>query len=306
MVRPDHFGSNPETLESNRFQRAGGATEEICAAARAEFERLARTLSDAGVAVHVFPGRAESPASPDEVFPNNWLSTHADGTIVLYPLMAPSRRLERRTDIVTALCESYAVRRTVDLSSLERREAFLEGTGSLVLDRPARAAYACWSPRTSAAALRDFEAELGYRVHAFTAVDAAGRPIYHTNVMLSLGTRFAVVCGEAVPDPSARRRLFDAIEASGRARVEIGFEAMAGFAANALELEGRSGPLLALSVRALASLGLGMRRSLEAHAELCAADVGTIETYGGGGVRCMLAEIHLQRLARPAIPIRDV
>jgi hypothetical protein len=295
MVRPDHFASNAETLGSNHFQRAGAASAEIRAAAQAELDGLARRLGDAGVEVRVFPGRAAPPASPDEVFPNNWLSTHADGTLVLYPLMAPSRRLERRAEIVDALRAEFEVARIVDLSGLERREAFLEGTGSLVLDRPARTAFACLSPRTTGAGLRAFRSELAYRVHAFTAADAAGRPIYHTNVILSLGTRFAVVCGEAVRDGTERRRLFETLEASGRALVDIGFAEMAGFAANVLELAGRSGPVLAVSTRALTALDRGRRRTLEKHADLVAADVGTIETYGGGSVRCMLAEIHLGR-----------
>jgi hypothetical protein len=282
-----------------------------------------RRLDGAGVDVRVFPGRpaprsnrdkvTRSPEqvagsgdditpnpddvmpSPDEVFPNNWLSTHADGTLVLYPLMAPSRRRERRAEIVEALRAELEIRRVVDLSGLERLGVFLEGTGSLVLDRPARAAFACLSPRTSEAGLRAFENELGYRVHAFAAVDSAARPIYHTNVMLSLGTCFAVVCGEAVPDGAERRRLFEALEGSGRALVDIGFREMAGFAANVLELEGRSGAILALSTRALHALDPLRRRALEKHVELVPADVGTIETYGGGSVRCMLAEIHVER-----------
>jgi hypothetical protein len=297
VVRPDHFASNAETLDSNRFQRPGAASAEIRAAAHAELDGLARRLVDAGIDVHTFPGRPVPPASPDEVFPNNWISTHADGTLVVYPLMAPSRRLERRAEIVDGLRTQFEVRRFVDLSALEESEAFLEGTGSLVLDRPGRVAFACLSPRTSEAGLQAFAKELVYRVHAFDARDAGGRPIYHTNVMLSIGSRFAVVCGESVQDLGARRDLFEALEASGREIVDIGFDEMASFGANLLELTGRMGPVIALSMRALTALDPRRRRALERHAELVAAEVGTIETYGGGSVRCMLAEIHLERRA---------
>ncbi len=296
MVRPDSFGSNPETLASNRFQRAGGATPALRRAARAEFEGLALALQGVGVEVEVFSGLARS-ASPDEVFPNNWLSTHADGSLVLYPLMAPSRRLERRSDIVAALDSRYRTTRLLDLTPHERRGAFLEGTGSLVLDRPGRVAYACLSPRTSAQVLDAFGTELGYRPHAFEALDAKGRPVYHTNVLMALGARFAVVCGAALPDPDARRRLRASLEDGGREIIDIDFAQLAAFAANVLELAAPQGPVVALSTRALGSLRPDQRRRLERHAELVPADVGTIETYGGGGVRCMLAEIHLPRRA---------
>ncbi len=317
MVRPDRFGSNPETLASNRFQRAAAVSNEIRTAAVAECEGLALALVRAGVDVHVFAGRAQAlgaesagaPArtaadapepvgagasvSPDEVFPNNWVSTHGDGALVLYPLMAPSRRLERRADIVAALEARFHVTRRVDLTAHERRGAFLEGTGSLVLDRPGRVAYACRSPRTAPAVLEIFAAELGYDPYAFEAFDPQGRPIYHTNVLMALGTHFAVLCTAAVPDADARRGLQASLEAGGRELIAIDFAQLAAFAGNVLELAGSRGPIAALSTRALASLRPFQRRRLERHAELVAADVGTIETYGGGGVRCMLAEIHL-------------
>jgi hypothetical protein len=230
------------------------------------------------------------------VFPNNWLSTHADGTVVLYPLMAASRRLERRPELLAALARDYRINRTVDLGDCERASAYLEGTGSLVLDRPRHAAYACLSPRTSRAAIERFEAELGYSVHVFEALDASGQAIYHTNVMMSLGTQLAVVCGAAVRDARERRALFSRLEDSARTVVDIDFGQMAAFAANLLELAAPSGPVIALSARALSSLDSGRRRALERFAALLPVDVSTIETYGGGGVRCMLAEVHLPAL----------
>src|SRR5690606_16874834 len=207
LIRPAHFGTNGETTASNRFQDPHGietGAPSTASAARAELDALAGALERAGVRVHVLEGR-ETPVCPDEVFPNNWLSTHADGTLVLYPMMAPSRRLERRPEIRDELeRRGYAVRGTVDLTGLEARERFLEGTGSLVLDRTHRLAFACVSPRTSPEAVRELCDRLGYEPITFDARDRDGVPIYHTNVMMSVGTEFAVICGEAIRETSDR------------------------------------------------------------------------------------------------------
>ena len=195
MVRPAHFGSNAETAASNFFQHAAAdGSSDAALRAQREFDSLALALAGAGVRVHRFAGQP-SVALPDEVFPNNWLSLHADGVAVLYPMLAPSRRLERRRDILDSLVEScgYRIDQVVDLTGLEARGEYLEGTGSVVLDRVHRVAYACLSPRTHVNALAELARALRYEVVPFTAVDAAGRPIYHTNVVLSLGTRFAAL-----------------------------------------------------------------------------------------------------------------
>jgi hypothetical protein len=295
MVRPAQFGSNAETAGSNFFQR-GGDGADVAHRARHEFDALALALAAAGVRVHQFAG-SRSAALPDEVFPNNWLSLHADGTAVLYPLLAPNRRAERRRDVLDALAGScgYRVERVVDLTELEARGEYLEGTGSLVLDRARRVAYACLSPRTHPNALAEFARTLGYETVPFTAVDAAGRPIYHTNVVLSLGTRFAVLCAEAIPEAAERRALVKRLESSGREIIDLTRAELESFAANLLELDGAHGPVIALSAAALAALAPAKRRALERYGRLVPADVATIERIGGGSVRCMLAEVALPR-----------
>jgi hypothetical protein len=234
---------------------------------------------------------------PDEVFPNNWLSLHADGTAVLYPMLAPNRRRERRRDILAALVDScgYRIDRVVDLTTLETRGEYLEGTGSIVLDRVKRVAYACLSPRTHVAALAELARALRYEVMPFAALDAAGRPIYHTNVMLSLGTRFAALCTAAIARPDERRRVVAALEASGRDVIDLSSAELESFAGNMLELAGAHGPVIALSSAALRSLADATRRALEQYGRLVSADIATIERIGGGSVRCMLAEVALPR-----------
>ena len=294
MIRPAHFGSNDETAGSNFFQQPAAGLSDIALRAQREFDALALALSNAGVRVHQFAGQRGA-ALPDEVFPNNWLSLHGDGTAVLYPLLAESRRRERRPEILSALVDScgYWIDRVVDLTKLETRGEYLEGTGSLVLDRERRVAYACLSPRTHVNALAEFGRALRYEVAPFAAVDAAGRPVYHTNVVLSLGTRFAALCTGAIPDTSQRSTIVARLEASGRALIELSMHELAHFAGNLLELKGTRGPVIALSTAALRSLVAPTRRALEGYGELVTADIATIEHVGGGSVRCMLAEVGL-------------
>ncbi|MGB5131100.1 MAG: arginine deiminase-related protein, partial [Steroidobacteraceae bacterium] len=231
MIRPARFGANPETAPSNRFQQ-GGATEDAPLAARREFDGLVAQLADSGVAVHVVDDTPE-PARPDACFPNNWVSFHDDGSVVLYPLLAASRRPERRADAIGVLQRAgYRIAKTVDLTGWEERGEFLEGTGSLVLDRCHRIAYACWSPRTTPAALADFAARLGYRVVSFDARDPGGQAIYHTNVMMAIGERFSVLCADAIPDPAQRAAVMRELEESGHEPIVISVAEMNGFAGN--------------------------------------------------------------------------
>jgi hypothetical protein len=294
MVRPAHFGSNEETAGTNFFQRRDATPTDAAARALREFDALAVALADAGVRVLAFAGQRGA-ALPDEVFPNNWLSLHADGTAVLYPLLAENRRRERRRDILAALAEAHGYRivRVVDLTRLEARRQYLEGTGSLVLDRVRRVAYACRSPRTHEAALGEFARALDYEIVRFDAADAAGRPIYHTNVLLSLGSGFAALCTAAIADRAQHRAVVERLEGSGREVVELSGEELVSFAGNLLELRGRDGPVIALSATALRSLAAATRRALERHGALVTADIDTIERLGGGSVRCMLAEVAL-------------
>ena len=294
MVRPALFAGNAETAESNSFQTTALPGPDVAAAAQREFDALAAKLAAAGIRVYSFEGRSAA-LTPDEVFPNNWLSLHADGTAVLYPMMAESRRRERRLDLLESLQRrhGYRVARIVDLTHFETRGSSLEGTGSLVLDRVQRVAYACRSPRTHADALAEFGRKLQYEIVAFDAADRAGRAIYHTNVLMSVGTAFAAICLDAVRDAATRARLRDRLEASGREVIALSFAQLHAFAGNLLALSAGGREIIALSSAALASLEERQRLALAAHGELVAADIATIERHGGGSVRCMLAEVHL-------------
>ena len=298
MVRPAAFGWNPETETSNRFQqRAAGPADAVRDAAIAEFEHLERALNEAGVETCALADRSE-PASPDAVFPNNWVSFHADGTVVLYPMLAPSRRRERRMDLLAELEQrgGFEVARLVDLTHHERAGRFLEGTGSVVFDHVGRIAYACLSPRTDAAVLRELCDELGCEPVVFVATDATGVPAYHTNVVLAIGSRFAIVCADAVA-AGDRAGLLERLRDGGREVVAIDHPQMASFAGNALELRSRDGSaVLAMSARALESLGPVAQEALRHGVDrVVAVPIPTIEDVGGGSVRCMLAEMFLPR-----------
>jgi hypothetical protein len=300
MVRPARFGSNPQTAASNAFQqvagRAGGRDQQT--AVLGEFDALANALERSGVEVLVAADTAD-PVKPDAIFPNNWVSFHRDGTIALYPLLAPNRRCERRDDILEQVVRqgSFRVSRTVDLSHREAEEKYLEGTGSVVLDRTNRVAYACSSPRTDLDVLGDFAQQLDYELMSFEAVDGAGLAIYHTNVSMAIGAGFAVVCGESIVKAEHRIAVLSKLRATGHDIVDISRAQMAEFAGNILELTSSSGNFIALSQRALRSFEPAQRRMLESHAALLPVSIPNVEWFGGGGVRCMLAEIHLPKRA---------
>lgn len=299
LVRPVAFHGNPETADSNAFQRPPAAADPAAeqAAAAVEFDGLVDSLRAAGVNTIVIPDTAQPP-TPDSVFPNNWVSFHADGTVVLYPMMAPSRRGERRRDILETLSRAHGfhVARVVDLSAHEAGERFLESTGSMVLDRVHRVAYACLSARTDPAVLAEAAQLLGYEPLAFAAMDKDGLPIYHTNVLMCVGGDFAVVCEEAISDAGQRAAIRRRLEETGHEVVPIRFEQMCSFAGNMLELASVDGErLLAMSARALDALDAAQRATLAARCRLVAVPIAAIEDGGGGSVRCMLAEIHLPR-----------
>ena len=297
MVRPASFGSNPQTAASNAFQHAAaGTATEWQGLALAEFEDVARALQRAGAEVLISED-TRSPAKPDAIFPNNWVSFHADGTVVLYPMLAPNRRLERREDVLEQVLRNgrFRVSRTIDLTHREAEGKFLEGTGSLVLDRAHRVAYASLSPRTHLDVLGEFAQALDYELVTFEAHDGAGQPVYHTNVAMAIGTRFAVICGEAISEASHRGAVFDKLRADGHEVIDISLRQMLEFAGNVLEIAGAGGSLVALSTTAWRGLEAAQRRALEAQAQVVPVSIPTIERIGGGGVRCMLAELHLPR-----------
>jgi hypothetical protein len=293
MIRPAAFAGNPETLSTNRFQIHADDTGTAHDAARLEFDALVATLEGAGVQVRVFEGN-HARALPDEVFSNNWLSTHPDGTIVIYPMQAPSRRLERRADVVAWLerDSGYRVTRIVDLSSLEKHGDFLEGTGSAVIDHRAGIAYCGLSARTCERAATAMAAALDIEAATFETRDRAGFAVYHTNVLLALGPTFAVVCLDAIA-PDDRMRIAGSLEASGRELVPITLAQMHEFAANLLAVESSGGPVIVLSTRAWNAYDAAVQRRLERHGAIAVSDVTTIERLGGGSVRCMLTEVWL-------------
>ena len=298
MVRPMSFGFNSQTAASNAFQQPANssASGDVQALVLVEFDALATALRRAGVEVLIAPDTPQ-PAKPDAIFPNNWVSFHFDGTVALYPMMAPNRRAERREEILGQVVREgrFRVTRTIDLTHREAEGKFLEGTGSLVLDRPRRVAYASLSSRTDLDVLGEFAQLLDYELVTFEAQDAGSQPVYHTNVVMAIGSGFAAVCGEAIALQSHRDAVMNRLRAGGHDIVDISRHQMQAFAANLLELSSASGPLVALSTTAWRSLGPAQRRILESHAEVIPVAIPTIERIGGGGVRCMLAELHLPK-----------
>ena len=298
MVRPRHFGYNAETAGSNRFQ-APGDSELIVAQASAEFAAFAAALAAEGVTVCVAED-SDRPRKPDAVFPNNWVSFHADGTVVLYPTQAENRRAERRSEVVDAVVRDtgFAVRRTLDFTHHEKAGRFLEGTGSLVLDHRARVAYACRSLRTDEQVARGWARELGFELEMFTATDASGTPIYHTNVVMSVGTRFAVAALDNIVEAD-RGRIEARLRASGRELVSIDNAEMCAFAGNLLEVgswDEHLGDFHILVMSRTARNGLAPQKLARLSAAVdtvLAVPVGVIERHGGGSVRCMLAEVFL-------------
>jgi hypothetical protein len=299
MIRPARFVANPQTAATNRFQDLASAPSAAVAQARAleEFEGVVTALRDVGVRVEVHDDTPE-PHTPDSIFPNNWVSFHADGTVVLYPMHAENRRPERRRDIIEqGLREAgYRVGEIVDLSTHEAEGRFLEGTGSLILDRVNRIAYACLSPRTDADLVAEFGRRFGYETQTFRAVGADGHAVYHTNVIMSVGTSFAVYCADMVTERARAEAIVGLLRDTGHEPVLIERAQVEHFAGNVLELENAAGErVLALSAQALAALTPAQRRSIERHVQLVAAPIANIEQCAGGSVRCMLAEIHLPR-----------
>jgi hypothetical protein len=299
MIRPVRFAGNLQTLESNRFQdlSADIPARRAQTAACEEFDGLVRELRAAGVEVHVFDDTPE-PYTPDSIFPNNWVSFHADGSAVLYPMLAESRRDERRHDLLQGLSQElgFRIARVLDLTHHETGGKYLEGTGSLVLDRVHRIAYACVSPRTDLDVLGDFAQQLDYEIVSFEAHDAGGAPIYHTNVLMSVGSHFAAICSACIREDE-RAGVVDALRSTGHEILDLTFGQLERFAGNMLELRSRNDEaLVAMSTRALDALTPAQREFLQAHAgRIVAAPIPTIETLGGGSVRCMLAEIHLPK-----------
>jgi hypothetical protein len=292
LIRPHHFEPNPATTADNTFQSPVPAerADTIAASAWQEVTDVAAALVDHGVTVHLFDD--DQPGRPDSVFPNNWFSTHSGGHIALFPMQSPSRRGERRTDVVELLKRDYRVQDVIDYSGLEYDDVFLEGTGAMVLDHVSRVAYTVRSARADPVALERFCTNFGYEPMAFDAADESGRPVYHTNVLMCIGTDFAMIGAGFIADQRRRAQILERLAAPGRRIIELSPAQIHEFAGNAIELQGRDGRLLAISSRALASLDATQRRAIEDSATILPLAVPTIE-LAGGSVRCMIAGIHL-------------
>jgi hypothetical protein len=295
MIRPVNFSFNAETAVNNAFQTPPAAGDKGAQqTALTEFEGFVRTLRNNDVDVTVIEDTPQ-PYTPDSIFPNNWVSFHNDGTVCLYPMYAANRRLERKAGVLMAIGKKFRIGETLDLSEYESKGLYLEGTGSMVLDRGKKIAYACLSPRTDRDVLLDFCRRLGYTPEIFTAVDAGGQPIYHTNVMMCVADRFVVVCANALPLASERDHLAATITGSGKTMIPITLYQMSHFAGNMLQVHNRQGEkMLVMSTRAYESLDPVQLQQLRAFNRIIHAPLTTIETLGGGSARCMLAEIHLE------------
>lgn len=296
MVRPVSFGYNEETATNNAFQVNDPSLDpqQVRQKAVKEFDEMVHRLRDAGINVHVVDDSV-SPTKPDAVFPNNWVTFHEDGTVVTYPMHAPSRRLERREDIIEALGKRFLVQQRIHLEKAEGEERFLEGTGSLILDRPNRIAYACRSPRTDEQLLDTFCKRMDYQKIMFTAVDADGKQIYHTNVMMALGETFVVICLDAVPDAGERKVLRERFANTDKAVIEISLPQMMQFAGNMLQVANAKGDtFLVMSEQAYQSLSEEQLEQIKTHTTSLHSPLDTIERYGGGSARCMMAEIFLK------------
>tara|TARA_R110001592_G_scaffold211976_2_gene464073 strand:+ start:2719 stop:3639 length:921 start_codon:yes stop_codon:yes gene_type:complete len=291
LIKPAQFGYNSETAISNVFQKnIEDKQENTVQVAIAEFDAMVEKLKNSGIDVTVI-NDTNFPIKPDAVFPNNWVSFHADGTVVLYPMLAKNRRLERRQDILDALAENYEIKHIIDLSDHEQKGVILEGTGSIIFDRIHKNAFACISPRTDKHLFEKVSKLLGYAPISFHSVDENNSDIYHTNVMMTIGNDFAVVCLESITNAIERQQLMDVLENTGHTIVDINYQQMNAFCGNMLELERPNQKnILTMSNSAFDALTLAQRKALEEFCTLFPINIPTIENIGGGSVRCMIAE----------------
>ncbi|WP_298258999.1 citrulline utilization hydrolase CtlX [uncultured Litoreibacter sp.] len=293
MIRPHHFTSNPQTLGDNGFQSKDTRDpSEISNLARAEFDTMVVALRKAGVTVHDFDDTGTT--TPDSVFPNNWFSTHAGGHLAVYPMYAKNRRAERRWDIIEALKAEYRVQDVIDFSGLEQDGVFLEGTGAMVLDHIGRVAYTVQSNRADPVILERFCTYFNYEPMAFAAADRSGTSVYHTNVLMTVGTGYVLICDAMITDSDRRTDVMQRLAEGGRDVISLSHAQIDSFAGNAFELSGKDGLVLALSQTAYDALTPHQLSRIQQHATPLPLAVPTIET-AGGSVRCMLAGVHLAR-----------
>jgi len=293
MVRPVNFGFNEETAMSNAFQNRNADKNGVHEKALLEFDGFVNILFENGVDVTVIEDTPE-PYTPDSIFPNNWVSFHTDGGIFLYPMQAENRRLERREDIIAKLEDCFKIKHVIDLSRFELENKFLEGTGSMVLDRENKIAYACISPRTDRDVLAIFCEQSGYTAVCFDALDEHHQAIYHTNVLMCIGSGFAVICTESIQNQQEKTVVRESLQSTNKEIIDISFEQMNHFAGNMLEVKNKFGEtLVVMSQAAYRALNEVQKAALGKYGKLVYSDLKTIETNGGGSARCMMAEVHL-------------
>ncbi len=295
LVRPSSFSFKTETSISNTFQDPLSASKEtIQQKVLAEFDAFTNKLTAKGIQVHIFDDTL-FPNKPDAIFPNNWISFHQDGTVILYPMLAHNRRPERREEIVTFFKNNYSVQSLLDLTQYEKDNLFLEGTGSIVFDHIHKIAYAALSPRTHKELFLTVCDYLHYKPVSFHAFDNSGIPIYHTNVMMCITKNFAVICLDSIPDNIERAMLVNQLKNTGNEIVKISYEQMNQFAGNMLALQTNDNKeILVLSQSAFDSLNSTQKKEIEKYVALLPMSIPTIETIGGGSARCMIAEVFLQ------------
>jgi len=299
MIRPVSFVYNEETAVNNAFQSASEeTTANVQQKALQEFDDFVALLRSNGVDVTVVED-TPVPHTPDSIFPNNWVSFHSNGTVLLYPMFAVNRRAERKPHVLDRIRQRFAIKEMIDLSGYESENIFLEGTGSMVLDRDNRIAYACLSPRTDEKVLNEFCRRMEYSAVLFEATDGNGQAIYHTNVMMCVADRYIVICLESIASPEEQQRVTDAITRTGKTVIAITLKQMNHFAGNMLQVENDKGEkLLVMSTQAFESLSEEQVSTLSSFNRILHSPLTTIESNGGGSARCMMAEVHLPVLTK--------
>jgi len=296
MIEPIAFGFNEQTAVNNYFQvqQEGNVQEK----ALEEFNSFVEKLRSKGINVITVKDTID-PKTPDSIFPNNWVSFHQDGKVVLYPMFAKNRRLERRDDIINQIKEQFDVKEIIDYSNIENEDKYLEGTGSMIFDHENKIAYGSVSLRLDKELFRKFCAEFGFTPVVFHSYQTAGDerlPIYHTNVMMCAADKFVVICLHCIDDETERQNVIDSIKNSGKELIEISEDQMQNFAGNMLQVQNNSGEkFLVMSQSAYKSLKPEQVFAIEKYSEIIYSDLETIETNGGGSARCMLAEVFLPK-----------
>lgn len=297
MIRPHQFGYNQETAVNNSFQSNESEMDstEIAEKAIKEFDGFVSELRNKGIHVDVFDD-LQDPYTPDAVFPNNWFSTHNNGMVISYPMYAPIRRLERRPDIIASIGQHFQIKKDYTFEHYEEEDLFLEGTGSLILDRQHKIVYAAISPRTDVTILNKWCILMNYSKVHFTALDDNNKEIYHTNVMMALGEGFAIICLDSIKDDDERNQVIKSLEATKMEIIDITYDQMNSFAGNMLQVQSDTGEkYLVMSSTAKASLNEDQIEKILTHTKILVGHIPTIEKFGGGSVRCMMAENFLQK-----------